>query len=184
MINLQPLTTSRAVHDTYTPDVPTQQVDHKNGTLFHPSACTKMLLIERDGQTFSTTNWFITESNNELIYDIDGNNWVNLDMFNKGESYCKGIYLVNPENESSRVNVVQESDLVIPPFVANWFENRYQDRLFDDDLFDYLLRFNGIENENRNDVVPSDIAEYIHDPDHLIAVLRLLRDDSYEIAES
>ena len=90
-----PIINSKQLWDAYSGDVETNATDYAEGFgIIKRKACTKTLVIERDGEAITTRRWFITRSNNELIYDIDGNNWVNLDMFERGESYCKEILLI------------------------------------------------------------------------------------------
>lgn len=86
---------SKELHDIYTPDKLTDVFYFLDGTAFYPSACTKLLIIKRDEKLIATTAWFITNKNNELIYDIENNDWVNLNMFDDGDSYCKEICYVS-----------------------------------------------------------------------------------------
>lgn len=51
------------------------------------------IVFSRDGKIMCSNNWFVNNSH-ELIYDIEKNNWVNLKMYWRGESYVKDIYLV------------------------------------------------------------------------------------------
>lgn len=88
---------SKQLWDAYTEDVDTKATEYSEGLGIvnrKAKACTKTLVIERDGKVITTKRWFITWTYNELIYDIKGNNWVNLDMFDNRESYCDEILLI------------------------------------------------------------------------------------------
>lgn len=90
--------TAQQLIDAHTKDRKTAKKGFLNGVgLVNYHACTKTLVIERDGKTIASNKWFITYEENELIYDIKGNNWVNLNMFENGESYCKEILLIGVE---------------------------------------------------------------------------------------
>lgn len=94
------ITTGQQLHDAYTEDKQTKSVDYLEGVgIVNRKACTKTLVFEREGKMLTTNNWFITHTNNELIYDILANDWINLDMFDKGESYCKEILLIEEDED-------------------------------------------------------------------------------------
>ncbi|MCH4175906.1 MAG: hypothetical protein LKF43_00265 [Streptococcaceae bacterium] len=89
--------TSNQLHEIYTEDEPARVVDFVNEQYIKRFACNKILIINRNNELIATQRWFITRNNNELIYDIKNNDWVNLDMFDKGTSYCKSIVLIEGE---------------------------------------------------------------------------------------
>lgn len=65
-------------------------------------ACTSnpLFLVTLEGEKIASNEWFIN-INNELIYDIKNNKWINMEMYEKGEStVTKGIYYF--ENIESR----------------------------------------------------------------------------------
>lgn len=94
-MNVIKIETSKQLWDAYTEDIQTKATDYMEGFgIVKRMACTKTLVIKRYDEITTTQKWFITWGENELIYDIKGNNWVNLDMFEKGESYCKSILLI------------------------------------------------------------------------------------------
>ena len=90
---------SKELHSIYTPDKWTGKIDYINGVETEVFACVKPMIIEREGVPITTSEWFITSMNNELIYDVGYNRWVNLDMFDRGESYCSEIYYVSLEEQ-------------------------------------------------------------------------------------
>ena len=90
---------SQQLHDTYTADKQSKFTDYIEGVgIVKRKWCTKRLVFDREGKVITTDKWFITHMNNELIYNTKGD-WVNLDMFDKGESYCKTIVLFEEEEE-------------------------------------------------------------------------------------
>lgn len=91
---------AKQLWDNYTEDEPSEAIDYKDGVgMVERRVCTKALVFNRDGKILTTTEWFITYGENELIYDIESNYWVNLNMFEKGESYCKEILLIEEDAE-------------------------------------------------------------------------------------
>lgn len=85
---------SSELHDIYTPDKETEAYND-DGVV--AGGCEKVLVIRVKGKLISTSNWFITKRNNELIYEIEKNDWVNLTMFDNGESVCDEIYYIYEE---------------------------------------------------------------------------------------
>lgn len=87
--------TAAKLWEAYTEDVPTKATDFKEGDgIIKRHACTKLLVFDRAGKVETTNEWFITYRNNELIFDIRGNDWINLNMFEADESYCKELLLI------------------------------------------------------------------------------------------
>lgn len=74
--------------------IPVTDQDVTTKELVIRQACTKMILLNIDGKPVVTDEWFITYGENELIYHIQDNRWVNLNMFNDNTSYCSEIYYV------------------------------------------------------------------------------------------
>ena len=93
------ITNSQQLHDAYIDDKQSKFTDYIEGVgIVKRKWCTKRLVFDREGKVITTDKWFITHMNNELIYNTKGD-WVNLDMFDKGESYCKTIVLFEEESE-------------------------------------------------------------------------------------
>ena len=93
------ITESQQLHEAYTEDMPSKFTDYIEGPgIVKRKWCTKLLVFNREGKPMHTEKWFITYRNNELIYNAKGD-WVNLDMFDKNESYCDKILLFEEENE-------------------------------------------------------------------------------------
>lgn len=91
---------SKQLLDSYTEDKKTKAVDLMEGVgLVKRMACTKLLVLERDGKIITSNKWFVTWKENELIYDIKNNDWVNMDMFDRGESYCSKILLIEEDEK-------------------------------------------------------------------------------------
>lgn len=91
------ITNSKQLHDAYTEDKQSKFSDYMEGFgIVKRKWCTKLIVFDREGEPLTTDKWFITHTNNELIYNTKGD-WVNLDMFDKGESYCKTIMLFEEE---------------------------------------------------------------------------------------
>ena len=112
------ITSANELHDLYSEDIPAVKenpdynpdnpsheyefekfipvTDHDISTneLVIRQACTKMILLNIDGKPVVTDEWFITYGENELIYHIQDNRWVNLNMFDDNTSYCTEIYYV------------------------------------------------------------------------------------------
>ena len=92
------ITNSQQLHDAYTDDKQSRFTDYIDGVgIVKWKWCTKLIVLERNGKPIATDKWFITHTNNELIYNAKGD-WVNLDMFDKSESYCKTIMLFEEES--------------------------------------------------------------------------------------
>lgn len=90
--------TAAQLWEYYTEDTPTKATDFKEGVgIVKRKACTKLLVFDHAGKVETTNKWFITYRNNELIFDIKGNDWINLNMFEKGESYCKELLLIEED---------------------------------------------------------------------------------------
>ena len=84
---------SSELHDIYSPDKETEAYDE--GKIAY--GCDKVLVMRIKGKLISTSNWFITKRGNELIYEVEKNDWVNLTMFDNGESVCDEIYYIYEE---------------------------------------------------------------------------------------
>lgn len=90
---------SQQLHVAYTAEVQSKFPDYLEGVgIVKRKWCTKILVFNRRGVPIVTDRWFITHTNNELIYNTKGD-WVNLDMFDKNESYCNRILLFEEEEE-------------------------------------------------------------------------------------
>lgn len=93
------ITESQQLHEAYTEDMPSKFYDDIEGVgSVKRKWCTKLLVFNREGKPMHTEKWFITYRNNELIYNTKGD-WVNLDMFDKNESYCDRILLFEEEEK-------------------------------------------------------------------------------------
>lgn len=96
-MELIPIKSSKELWNLYSEDKKTHVTDFKGDpikglTSFKAHACVTPLIIVIGDKKIVTNEWFITQVNNELIYDIENNNWVNMDMFNEGDSVCQEIY--------------------------------------------------------------------------------------------
>lgn len=97
-MKVTPIKTAAQLLEVYTEDILTKVNDFKKGTgIIKRYACTKLLVLDHAGKIKTTNEWFITFDRNELIYNIKENDWINLNMFETGESYCKGLLLIEEE---------------------------------------------------------------------------------------
>lgn len=72
----------------YTADRPKNNCDDiVDGKRVRAHACTSnpLVFMNKEGKKIMTNEWFVNH-NNELIYDIKKNKWVNMDMYSRGES--------------------------------------------------------------------------------------------------
>lgn len=73
---------------------PVFDFDPKVDDMVERMACNKTLVLRVGDKIITTNSWFITYVNNELIYDHETNDWVNLNMFDEKNSVCTEIYYV------------------------------------------------------------------------------------------
>lgn len=186
-MKLKQLHSADDVQAIYTPDKPTHSLDFDSDIgLFRPMACTTPLFIKRDKGLIIATEWFITKQHNELIYDIEKNNWVNLDLFEAGDSYCNGLFTLDLENEADSVNIIAPISLSIPSFVAQWHDALEQHDVSDEDVFDWIMASSWqVEsiNDDYTHVVPLDIRTFLTNRDHRLAVLRILSGERYDVID-
>lgn len=92
--------TAAQLWEAYTEDYKTKATDFKEGAgIVKRFACTKLLVFDHSRTVKTTNEWFITYRNNELIFNIKENDWINLNMFETGESYCKELLLIEEDNQ-------------------------------------------------------------------------------------
>ncbi|WP_086348512.1 hypothetical protein [Candidatus Enterococcus clewellii] len=86
----------------YTADKPKNNCgDVIDGKLVRAFACTSspLMFLDKEGRKIVTNEWFVNH-NNELIYDIKKNNWVNMDMYSDNKStVTDNIYYLESEAE-------------------------------------------------------------------------------------
>ena len=94
-MKITPIKSAAQLWEAYTEDTPTKATEFKEGVgIVKRKACTKLLVFDHSGIVKTTNEWFITYKRNELIFDIKANDWINLEMFETGESYCKDLLLI------------------------------------------------------------------------------------------
>ncbi|HDU7471750.1 TPA: hypothetical protein RF440_003083 [Listeria monocytogenes] len=67
-------------------------------------ACTTnpLFFIAKNGEKVVTNEWFVNSTENELIFDIKRNRWVNMEMYEDGIStVTDDIYYFENDNEVS-----------------------------------------------------------------------------------
>lgn len=79
---------SKELRAVFKPDKPCGRIfNHNNGMTY---ACNTLIEFDANGEHYSSRRWFINDDN-ELIYNISKNWFMNLDMFDEGTSRMKNL---------------------------------------------------------------------------------------------
>lgn len=82
------ISNSAELREVYTPDRRTnKKYNHRNQAIY---ACITPIEFEAWGKKWHSRRWFINDDN-ELIFDIRKNHFINLEMFNEGTSAMKNL---------------------------------------------------------------------------------------------
>ncbi|GEO64802.1 hypothetical protein [Companilactobacillus nantensis] len=99
-MNVVQVKNSKQLKGLFRPDKPTRGRLYRVDANGHNYYCDSVeIVFNVNGTQMRSNRWFIN-SENELIYDIGKNWFMNLDMFDKGISRMKGLTAIVFQSES------------------------------------------------------------------------------------
>lgn len=113
---------------------------HDNGVEYH--ICTKVpLVIVSDSGRFFSKEWIINFKN-ELIYDMENNKYSILDMYEKGKSRAKDIYVLLDSKNQTKQQVLVSAHI-------------FEEKDVDDRVIKHIEFLSELSVEDTEDSVPN-----------------------------